>query len=159
MVKKKRARSSKKTAKATSVRRAHSVANANFEGVDFETVLGAFAGTKQQTIARDEIYHRLEWYFNVRHDPTSPHQIDPATPIELFFENMAPATVRYVLHTNFNRNSGNYVPAWRSALFHGVQIPWASQPPVAVGVRDVRTFSDLITCVALAYTHVGWNVT
>ncbi|MCK1654665.1 hypothetical protein IVA88_24930 [Bradyrhizobium sp. 149] len=42
--------------------------------VVFETVAGG-------SIRRDEIYHRLEWYFDHSHNPGRGHSIDPNTPM------------------------------------------------------------------------------
>lgn len=72
---------------------------------------------------------------------------------------MDPATGRQVLWVNVNKISATYIPAWRSALFHGVQFPWQSQPPVAIGIRDIQTLGNLIDSAVLTYRHFGWRVT
>lgn len=117
-----------------------------------------FAATGGGTITESEIYHRLEWYFDQRHDPTKGHSIDPNTPIEKFFHNMDPATGRQVLWVNLNKASPTYFPAWRSALFHGIRFPWISEKPAAIGIRDVQNFGDLIDSAVLSYRHFGWQV-
>jgi hypothetical protein len=111
------------------------------------------------TISRDEIYHRLEWYFDHSHNPQGPHTIDPNTPIDSFFQGMYPSTGRQVLWVNINKISSTYVPGWRSALFHGVQFPWQSQTPIAIGIRDIQSFGNLIDSGVLTYKHFGWRVT
>lgn len=111
------------------------------------------------SITRDEIYHRLEWYFDHSHDPRRGHSIDPNSAIEAFFQGMDPATGRQVLWVNINKISSTYIPAWRSALFHGVQFPWPSEAPNAIGIRDIRTFGNLIDSAVLTYRHFGWRVT
>lgn len=117
-----------------------------------------FLGMTGGFISRDEIYHRLEWYFDHSHNPRGPHTIDPNTPIEAFFQGMDPATGRKVLWVNINKISPTYVPAWRSALFHGVQFPWTSKPDVAVGLQDIQSFGNLIDSAVLTYEHFGWRV-
>lgn len=72
---------------------------------------------------------------------------------------MDPATGRQVLWVNINKISSTYIPAWRSALFHGVQFPWPSEAPNAIGIRDIRTFGNLIDSAVLTYRHFGWRVT
>ncbi|MBB4398542.1 hypothetical protein [Bradyrhizobium sp. ERR14] len=109
-------------------------------------------------ISRDEIYHRLEWYFDHSHNPRGPHTIDPNSPIDAFFQGMDPATGRKILWVNINKISPTYVPAWRSALFHGVQFPWTSKPDVAIGLRDIQSFGNLIDSAVLTYEHFGWRV-
>src|SRR4051812_24142543 len=47
-----------------------------------ETAIATFAAMTGGFIARDEIYHRLEWYFDHSHDPRGPHTIDPNTPLD-----------------------------------------------------------------------------
>lgn len=123
------------------------------------SAMASFTGTAQQSITRNEIYHRLEWYFDARHDPTGPHTIDPTAPIEAFFGGLDGNTGREVLYFNINKASRTYVPAWASPLFHAVQIPWESLPPVALGIKDVKTFGDLIQSLVLSYRHLGWIVT
>jgi len=123
-----------------------------------ESALASFSGTMPQTISRDEIYHRLEWYFDKSHDPLGPHTINPSTPIEAFFAGLDPVTGRQVLWSNINKASSIYFHAWNSALFHGVQVPWPSSPPIAIGIKDIKTFGDLINAYVLAYTHFGWHV-
>jgi hypothetical protein len=110
------------------------------------------------SITRDEIYHRLEWYFDQRHDPRRGHGIDPNSPIDGFFQGMDGATGRQVLWVNLNRISATFSPAWQSALFHGIQFPWTSKPPTAIGLRDIQTFGNLIDSAVLTYRHFGWNV-
>lgn len=110
-------------------------------------------------ISQDEIYHRLEWYFDHTHNPTRGHSIDPNTPIDSFFQGMDPATGRQVLWVNINKISPTYIPAWRSPLFHGVQFPWESLPPGAIGIRDIQSFGNLIDSAVLTYRHFGWRVT
>jgi hypothetical protein len=117
-----------------------------------------FLGMAGQFILRDEIYHRLEWYFDHSHDPRGPHTIDPNTPIDAFFQGMDPSTARKVLWVNINKISPTYIPAWRSPLFHGVQFPWESAPKVAIGIRDLQSFGNLIDSAVLTYEHVGWRV-
>ncbi|MBB5052783.1 hypothetical protein HNQ36_002757 [Afipia massiliensis] len=117
-----------------------------------------FQATAAGSITEDEIYHRLEWFFDPRHDPAKGHSIDPNTPIEKFFQNMDPSTGRTVLWVNINKASPTYFPAWRSALFHGVQFPWTSQKPIAIGIRDIQNFGKLIDSAVLSYQHVGWQV-
>jgi len=119
----------------------------------------SFAGMASAYITRDEIYHRLEWYFDQSHNPHAPHVIEPNMPIDLFFHGMDSATARKVLFVNINKISSTYVPAWRSALFHGVQFPWASRPDVAIGHRDIQSFGNLIDSAVLAYEYFGWHVT
>jgi hypothetical protein len=119
----------------------------------------AFAATVGGSISRDEIYHRLEWYFDHSHNPQGKHTIDPNTPIDSFFQGMDPATGRQVLWVNINKISPTYIPAWRSALFHGVQFPWISQSPIAIGIRDIQSFGNLIEAAVLTYRHFGWSVT
>lgn len=109
-------------------------------------------------ISRDEIYHRLEWYFDHSHDPRGPHTIDPNTPIDAFFQGMDSATARQVLWVNINKISPTYIPAWRSPLFHGVQFPWQSVAGVSIGIRDLQTFGNLIDSTVLTYQHFGWRV-
>ncbi|MGY4167557.1 hypothetical protein [Bradyrhizobium sp. USDA 4529] len=125
------------------------------------TAVGAsaeFLGMTGGFISRDEIYHRLEWYFDHSHNPRGPHSIDPNTPIDAFFQGMDAATGRKVLWVNINKISPTYVPAWRSALFHGVQFPWTSKPDVAIGLRDIQSFGNLIESAVLTYEHFGWRV-
>lgn len=117
-----------------------------------------FAGMAGSFISRDEIYHRLEWYFDHSHNPKGPHAIDPNTPIDAFFQGMDPSTARKVLWVNINKISSTYVPAWKSALFHGVQFPWTSKPNVAIGLRDIQSFGNLIDSAVLTYEHFGWHV-
>jgi hypothetical protein len=114
-----------------------------------------FKGASMSTISRDEIYHRLEWYFRASHDPQGPHVIPPAAPIGPFLNNLTPSD----LWVNMNKQSSVYVPAWRSALFNGVQFPLVSVPNVVTGIADVKTFGDLIDCAVASYTHFGWQVT
>jgi hypothetical protein len=95
---------------------------------------------------------------NMSHDPKGPHTIPPNTPITAFFHGMPPDVGKQVLYANLNKVSGTYFPAWNSALFHGVTFPWTSLPPVAIGVRDLQTFGNLIECTVLTYTHFGWHV-
>jgi hypothetical protein len=121
--------------------------------------VSAFTATAGGLISRDEIYHRLEWYFDHSHDPQRGHTIDPNTPIDSFFQGMDPATGRQVLWVNINKISPTYIPAWRSALFHGVQFPWISQPPIAIGIRDIQSLGNLIDSAVLTYQHFGWRVT
>gem|GEM_PF-4838355 len=113
-----------------------------------------FLGTRQSTITRDEIYHRLEWYFDRAHNPNGVHMISPGAPISALLRNLTLAN----LYENINRISPIFTPAWNSALFHGVRIPWVSQPPTAIGIQDVRSFGDLINSVVLSYQHFGWRV-
>jgi hypothetical protein len=115
----------------------------------------AFKGAAMSTISRDEIYHRLEWYFHASHDPHGPHVIPPAAPIGPFLKNLTLAD----LYININKQSSTYVPAWNSALFNGVQFPWDSVPGVFTGIRDLKTFGDLINCAVASYNHFGWQVT
>lgn len=114
-----------------------------------------FLGTLQKTISRDEIYHRLEWYFNASHDPYGRHTIAPSAPITKLLH----GTTLEDLYININKASQTYYPAWSSTLFNGVQIPWISLPNVAIGIKDIKTFGDLINCLVLSYKHAGWNVT
>jgi hypothetical protein len=113
-----------------------------------------FTGSLSGTISRDEIYHRLEWYFDRSHNPHGPHSIPPGTSIGLLLHNLGLQD----LYVNINRASQMYVPAWGSMLFNGVIIPWISAPGVAIGVKDVKTLDDLINCLVLSYQHAGWNV-
>lgn len=122
------------------------------------TLAKRFTGVAARRISRDEIYHRLEWYFDAVHNPNGSHSIPPATPIEAFFQGIDPVTGRVVLYTSLNRSSSNYVPSWQSMLFHGVQIPWES-PPDVPGMRDLKNFGQLINLYVLSYRHVGWTVT
>ncbi|MDH2399223.1 hypothetical protein ABIB85_007514 [Bradyrhizobium sp. JR1.5] len=122
------------------------------------TMSANFAGMAGSFISRDEIYHRLEWYFDHSHNPKGPHTIDPNTPIDAFFENMDPSTGRKVLWVNINKISPTFVPAWKSALFHGVQFPWLSKKDVAIGLRDIQSFGNLIDSAVLTYEHFGWHV-
>lgn len=114
----------------------------------------SFSGTMPQTISRDEIYHRLEWYFDRSHDPHGPHTIPPATVITALLHNLGLED----LYVNINRVSQTYIPAWNSQLFHGVLIPWISKPNVAIGIKDIKTMGDLINCLVLSYKHAGWHV-
>ena len=114
-----------------------------------------FAGTQPRTITRDEIYHRLEWYFNASHDPQGPHTIAPTAPMSALLHGLSLSD----LYVNINKASQTFYPAWNSTLFHGVQIPWISMPNGALGVKDIKTFGDLINCVVGAYGHAGWKVT
>lgn len=114
-----------------------------------------FAGTMSRTISRDEIYHRLEWYFDKSHDPHGPHTIPPATLITTLLHNLGLED----LYVNLSRASQMYVPAWNSQLFHGVAIPWISEAGVAIGIKDVKTMGDLINSFVLSYKHAGWQVT
>lgn len=114
-----------------------------------------FSGTLSQTISRDEIYHRLEWYFDKSHDPHGVHTIPPGTAIGLLLRGLGLSD----LYVNLTRASQTFIPAWNSLLFHGVHIPWVSQPGVAKGVQDVKTMGDLIDCLVLSYQHAGWHVT
>jgi hypothetical protein len=123
-----------------------------------EAANATFAAMTGGFIARDEIYHRLEWYFDHSHDPRGPHTIDPNTPLDAFFQGMDSGTARQVLWVNINKISSTYIPAWHSALFHGVQFPWISSPPIAIGIRDVQTFENLIESAVLTYQHFGWRV-
>jgi hypothetical protein len=107
------------------------------------------------TISRDEIYHRLEWYFNASHNPMGPHVIAETAPIGPFLQNLTPAD----LFVNINKASTVYVPAWSSPLFNGVQFPWDSLPGVVIGIKDVKTFGNLIDSGAASYRHFGWQVT
>lgn len=115
----------------------------------------SFSGAVRSTIGRDEIYHRLEWYFHASHDPNGPHVIPPTAPIGAFLKNLTLAD----LYININKQSSVYVPAWNSALFNGVQFPWDSLAGVVVGVKDLKTFRDLIDCAVASYRHFGWHVT
>jgi hypothetical protein len=63
------------------------------------------------------------------------------------------------LYININRQSSVYVPAWKSALFNGVKFPWDSLPKVVVGIKDIKTFLDLIDCAVASHRHFGWQVT
>lgn len=110
------------------------------------------------SISKNEIYDRLEWFFHVSHAPGTPHQINPAAPIGALFANLQPPTLHQVLFVNINKASQTFVPAWKSPLFHGIDIPWVSKKPIALGIRDVKTFGDLLTSVAKSYSHAGWNV-
>jgi hypothetical protein len=116
------------------------------------------ATTASARITRDEIYHRLEWFFDPRHNPAGPHRIPPSVPLEKFSSGVDPSTAREMLWASLKRASSTYTPAWRSPLFHGVQLPWESTPPLQ-GVRDAKVFGDLITRYAQAYMHAGWSVT
>lgn len=117
-----------------------------------------FSGMVGGFISRDEIYHRLEWYFDHSHDPKGPHTIDPNTPIDAFFQGMDSSTARQVLWVNINKISPTYIPAWRSPLFHGVQFPWQSKDDVAIGIRDIQSFGNLIDSAVLTYEHFGCRV-
>jgi hypothetical protein len=114
-----------------------------------------FSGTLPQTISRDEIYHRLEWYFDRSHDPHGMHTIPSNTPIASLLHNLGLQD----LYVNINRASQTYIPGWNSQLFHGVVIPWISAPKVAIGIQDVKTMGDLINCLVMSYQHAGWRVT
>jgi hypothetical protein len=113
-----------------------------------------FAGSIAQTISRNEIYHRLEWYFDRSHDPHGPHTIPPSTKVTNLLNNLSLAD----LYVNINKVSQTYIPAWNSMLFHGVTIPWVSKPNVAIGIKDVKTMGDLIDSLVLSYQHAGWKV-
>jgi hypothetical protein len=113
-----------------------------------------FTATLAGTISKDEIYHRLEWYFDRSHDPHGVHTIPPGTPIGSFLHNLGLQD----LYVNINRASQTYMPAWTSMLFNGVIIPWISQAGVAIGIQDVKTLGDLIDCLVLSYQHAGWRV-
>lgn len=113
-----------------------------------------FTATLPGTISRDEIYHRLEWYFDSSHNPHGPHSIPPGTSISLLLHNLGLQD----LYVNINRVSQTYIPAWTSLLFNGVVIPWISAPGVAIGIQDVKTMDDLINCLVLSYQHAGWHV-
>ena len=114
-----------------------------------------FTGAVPGTITRDEIYHRLEWFFDASHNPRGPHRINPNTPIGRFFSGADPSTGRQILWNSLNQASQQFFPAWNSRLFHGVLVPWASQLPAAIGIRDVQEFGGLINAFVLAYTHAG----
>src|ERR1022692_3939219 len=114
----------------------------------------AFQGATPQSISRDEIYHRLEWYLNVSHDPTGPHLIPPGASITPFLKNITLTT----FWQNINNHSSLYVPAWQSPLFNGVKFPLNSGPG-AVGILNVKTMEDLIECAVDSYKHAGWQVT
>ena len=119
------------------------------------TTAAAFSGTLSRTISRNEIYHRLEWYFDKGHDPHGKHTIPPATPITSLLHNLGLED----LYVNLSRASQMYVPAWNSQLFHGVAIPWISQLGAAIGIKDVKSMGDLINSFVLSYRHAGWQVT
>jgi hypothetical protein len=121
--------------------------------------VSAFTATGGGSISQDEIYHRLEWYFDHSHDPQRGHTIDPNTPIDSFFQGVDPARGRQVLWVNINKISPTYIPAWRSALFHGVDFPWPSHSEITIGIRDIQSFGNLIDAAVRNYTQSGWNVT
>ena len=108
-----------------------------------------------RTISRDEIYHRLEWYFDKSHDPNGPHTIAPTAQISALLHGLALSD----LYVNINKASQTYYPAWQSTLFHGVQIPWISAPSGSIGIKDIKIFGDLINCLVGAFGHAGWKVT
>jgi hypothetical protein len=113
-----------------------------------------FLGTIAQSISSDEIYHRLEWYFDRSHDPHGVHRIPPDTAISLLLHGLGLED----LYVNINRVSQTYFPAWNSPLFHGVIIPWISAPGIALGIKDVKSMGDLIDCLTKSYQHAGWKV-
>lgn len=115
----------------------------------------AFSGARIRSIKRNEIYHRLEWFFDKSHNPAGQHKIPPAVPIALLWRNLPLES----LCVSMNQQTA-IIPAWNSPLFHNVPIPWVSGPtPGAIGIRDVKNFGDLIDCVVSAYGVAGWNVT
>jgi hypothetical protein len=107
-----------------------------------------FTGTLPATTSRDEIYHRLEWYFDMSHNPHGPHTIPPGTAIGSLLHGVTLAD----LYIHMQRASQTYIPAWSSMLFNGVLIPWTG------GVQDVRSMDDLINCMVRAYKSSGWRV-
>jgi hypothetical protein len=113
-----------------------------------------FSGTQPRSISREEIYHRLEWYFEKSHDPHGQHSIAPTAPISALLHGLSLSD----LYVNINKASQTYYPAWTSLLFHGVQIPWISAPDSAIGIKDIKTFGDLVNCLVLSYRHAGWQV-
>jgi hypothetical protein len=116
--------------------------------------VSSFLGAKPRSITRDEIYHRLEWYFHASNDPQGPHTIAPTAPMSALLHGLSLSD----LYININKASQTFVPAWNSTLFHGVQIPWISAPSGAIGIKDIKTFGDLINCLVGAYSHAGWKV-
>ncbi len=114
-----------------------------------------FAGTQPRTITRDEIYHRLEWYFNASHDPAG--------------------TTHYSSNGAYECVT-SWVPARPNCTKTSIKPVRLSIPPGTArcfmvcnsldinaerspGVKDIKTFGDLINCVVGAYGHAGWKVT
>lgn len=115
----------------------------------------AFTGAAARSISREEIYHRLNWYFDPGHNPVGPFTIAPNVPISALLHNLGLAD----LFVNINRASDTFMPAWNSQLFHGVDIPYVSAVPGGIGIQDIKTFGDLVTCTVAAYKSAGWTVT
>ncbi len=114
----------------------------------------AFSGVRTRSITRNEIYHRLEWFFDRHHDPSGKHTIPPAAPIAGLWRNLPLES----LCVSMNQQVA-VIPAWNSPLFHNVPIPWVSGTiPGSIGVKDVKNFGDLVDCVVFAYSVAGWNV-
>ena len=107
-----------------------------------------FTGALPGTISRDEISHRLEWYFDKSHNPHGPHSIPPGTSIGLLLHGLTLQD----LYVNMQRASQTYIPAWTSMLFNGVLIQWTG------GVEGVKSMDDLIDCMVRCYQSAGWRV-
>lgn len=110
----------------------------------------AFSGTISHTISRDEIYHRLEWYFDKSHDPNGVHMIPPGTAIGSLFRGIGLSD----LYINISRAAQLFIPAWNSPLFNGVHIRWESPN----GFKDVKNMGNLIECLVSSYKLAGWLI-
>lgn len=117
-----------------------------------------FEGAFGLKISRNEIYHRLEWFFIPAHNPAGPHRINPNAPIEQFFNGMDPLSGRGNLWVRLNKASQTFIPAWNSQLFHGIQLPWESRKDVSIGIRDVKKFGDLLRAYEYGYIYAGYAV-
>jgi hypothetical protein len=128
--------------KARVAKRKTPVVSAALPGVN------GFTATLPGTTSRDEIYHRLEWYFDKSHDPHGLHTIPPGTSIGLLLHGLTLQD----LYINMQRASQTYIPAWSSMLFNGVVIPWTG------GIEGVKSMDDLIDCLVRCYQSAGWHV-
>ena len=110
--------------------------------------VNGFTATLPGTTSRDEIYHRLEWYFDKSHNPHGLHTIKSDTSIGLLLHGLTLQD----LYVNMQRASQTYIPAWSSMLFNGVLIPWTG------GIEGVKSMDDLINCLVRSYQSAGWRV-
>jgi hypothetical protein len=108
-----------------------------------QKILANFAGA---SVSRDEIYYRLEWVFTNKYDPSSPHVIAPIAQISALLKHLTLED----LWEKLDRVSPQ--------AFHGITIPWLSNAPNYPGVKDVKTFGDLINVIVGAYRKAGWTV-
>jgi hypothetical protein len=115
----------------------------------------SFQGVSAGTISRDEIYHRVEWYFDRNHSPQGPHQIPPNVAMSLLLRNVTMQT----FYVNLCRAGQTFFPAWGSMLLHGVAIPWVASAPGIPGISNCTVFGDVVVCICASYGHAGWRVT